>query len=134
MKSYPEIINHRCKNFRKNETSTGKTYYNAIVKRSIINNEIRYNFAQKHSEKCINLIINEIKNDNNIVENYKDYIDKCNKYLDSTDVYDKQLFTKKLQNIYNENKYNFALKENTIKNIIGRWKKDSLRFTKLMQS
>ena len=34
-----------------------------------------------------------------------------------------------LQNIYNENKYNFLLKENTIKNIVGRWKKDSLRFT-----
>ena len=32
--------------------------------------------------------------------------------------------------IYNENKYNFKLKENTIKNIIGRWKNISLRFTK----
>ncbi len=28
------------------------------------------------------------------------------------------------------NKYNFQLKENTIKNIIGRWKSNSLRFTK----
>ena len=36
----------------------------------------------------------------------------------------------KLQNIYNENNYNFALKENTIKNIIGRWKHNSLKFTK----
>ena len=35
-----------------------------------------------------------------------------------------------MQNIYNENKYNFHLKENTIKNIIGRWKNNSLRFTK----
>ena len=35
-----------------------------------------------------------------------------------------------LQNIYNENKYSFKLKENTIKNIIGRWKANSLRFTK----
>ena len=36
----------------------------------------------------------------------------------------------KLQNIYNENNYKFALKENTIKNIIGRWKQNSLKFTK----
>ena len=35
-----------------------------------------------------------------------------------------------LQNIYNENKYSFKLKENTKKNIIGRWKANSLRFTK----
>ena len=35
-----------------------------------------------------------------------------------------------MQNIYNENKYIFKLKENTIKNIIGRWKSNSLRFTK----
>ena len=35
-----------------------------------------------------------------------------------------------MQNIYNENKYIFKLKENTIKNIIGRWKANSLRFTK----
>ena len=36
----------------------------------------------------------------------------------------------KLQNIYNENNYKFALKENIIKNIIGRWKQNSLKFTK----
>ena len=29
-----------------------------------------------------------------------------------------------------ENKYNFKLKENTIKNIIDRWKNNSLKFTK----
>ena len=31
----------------------------------------------------------------------------------------KKNFTIKLQNIYNENKYNILLKENTIKNIIA---------------
>ena len=50
--------------------------------------------------------------------------------MDSTEEYNKKEFTCKLQNIYNENKYDFLLKENTIKNIIGRWKKNSLRFTK----
>ena len=46
------------------------------------------------------------------------------------EIYNKKEFTIKLQNIYNENKYNFRLKENTIKNIIGRWKSNSLWFTK----
>ena len=36
----------------------------------------------------------------------------------------------KLQEIYNNNNYNFRLKENTINNIINRWKSNSLRFTK----
>ena len=44
--------------------------------------------------------------------------------------YNKKEFTINLQNIYNENKYDFRLKENTIKNIINRWKTNLLRFTK----
>ena len=57
-------------------------------------------------------------------------MNKCYKYLDSVEEYNKKDFTINLQNIYNENHYNFQLKENTIKNIIGRWKSNSLRFTK----
>ena len=129
LKTYPININYRCKNYRKYEYSIGRNFCNAIVKRTILEDEIRYNLTQKHSDDCIKIIVNEIKNDAHIIENYKDYIDKCNKYLDSTEVYNKQEFTVALQNIYNENKYNFLLKENTIKNIIGLWKHDSLRFT-----
>ena len=47
-------------------------------------------------------------------------MNKCYKYLDSVEEYNKKDFTINLQNIYNENHYNFQLKENTIKNIIGR--------------
>jgi len=54
----------------------------------------KYNLTQKQSNDCIKIIINEIKNDSNIIENYKDYIDRCNKYLDSIEVYNKQEFTK----------------------------------------
>ncbi len=57
-------------------------------------------------------------------------MNKCYKYLDSVEEYNKKDFTINLQNIYNENHYNFQLKENTIKNIIGRWKSNTLRFTK----
>ena len=70
------------------------------------------------------------KKETNLIGNYNNYLNKCFKYLDTTEEYNKKDFTLKLQNIYNENKYNFHLKENTIKNIIGRWKNNSLRFTK----
>lgn len=36
-----------------------------------------------------------------------------------------------LRNIYNENKYYFKLKENAIKNIIGRWKKKLFKIYKI---
>ena len=76
LKTYPININYRSKNYRKYENSIGRNFCNSIVKRSIVEDEIRYNLTQKHSEDCIKIIINEIKNDNNIIENYKDYIDK----------------------------------------------------------
>ena len=86
--------------------------------------------TKKHSDKCVSLIVNNFEKKSDTISNYKEFIDKCYKYLDSTEEYNKQEFTKKLQNIYNENKYNFSLKENTIKNIISTQKKNSLRFTK----
>ena len=51
-------------------------------------------------------------------------------FLNSTETYNKREFTLKPQNKYNENHYKFKLKENTIKNIIGRWKQNSLKFIK----
>ena len=84
---------------------------------------------KNHSGECIDLITKKIEVPK-IINNYNDYISKCFNYLDSTENYNKSEFTLKLQNIYNENNYNFMLKENTIKNIIGRWKQNSLKFTK----
>ena len=66
----------------------------------------------------------------NIIGNYNDFLIKCNNILDTTEEYNKKELTLKLQDIYNNNNYNFKLKETTIKNIIGRWKQNSLRFTK----
>ena len=85
---------------------------------------------KEHSKECNDLIVTNIKLESNIIGNYNDYLNKCYKYLDSVEECNKKDFTINLQNIYNENQYNFQLKENTIKNIIGRWKSNSLRFTK----
>ena len=51
--------------------------------------------------------------------------------MDQSEIYNKKEFNIALQNIYNKNKYNFLLKPNIIKNIIGKWKSNSLSFTKI---
>ena len=76
------------------------------------------------------LITIKIKIETNLIGTYNYYINKCFKHFDSTEEYNKKEYKTSLQNIYIKNKYSFKLKENTIKNIIGRWKANSLRFTK----
>lgn len=91
---------------------------------------IHHSLEKSHYKECLELLTIIKKTETNLIGNYNDYLNKCFKYLDTTEEYNKKDFTLKLQNIYNENKYNFHLKENTIKNIIGRWKNNSLKFTK----
>ena len=129
-KNHPKIINYRCINYRKNERHRNTQFCNAFVKRKEIKNNIYYILEKPHSFECVEFQSINTKIETNLVGDYNDYVIKCNKYLDSTEEYNKKEITLKLQNIYNENKYNFRLKENTIKNIIGRWKNNSLRFTK----
>ena len=128
-KEYPKIITYRCKNQRKNERLIHSYFCNATVKRKIDKDKCFYILEKEHSEECCNLITKK-KDAPKIINDYNDYITKCFTFLDSTENYNKSEFTMKLQNIYNENNYKFALKENTIKNIIGRWKHNSLKFTK----
>ena len=128
-KDYPNTIIYRCKNQRKNERNLHSYFCNAIIKRKTDKNKCFYILEKGHSEECSAFITNKIEIPK-IINNYNDFINKCFNYLDSTEHYNKSEFTQKLQNIYNENNYNFALKENTIKNVIGRWKQNSLKFTK----
>ena len=127
---YPQISNYRCSNYRKNERLLKNQFCNALLKRKEEKNTIYFILEKNHSDECIKLHSITKKTETNLIGNYNDYINKCFKYLDSTEEYNKKEFTIKLQNIYNENKYDFRLKENTIKNIISRWKTNSLRFTK----
>ena len=127
---YQKIINYRCVNYRKNERRRSTQFCNALLKRKEENKMIYYSLEKSHSKECLELLTIIKKTETNLIGNYNDYLNKCFKYLDTTEEYNKKDFTLKLQNIYNENKYNFHLKENTIKNIIGRWKNNSLRFTK----
>ena len=127
---YPKTVNYRCINYRKFEKSRKSPFCNALLKRKGDKKNIYYKLEKDHSKECIELLTNNLKIETNLIGTYNDYLTKCFKYLDSTEDYNKKDFKIALQNIYNENKYIFKLKENTIKNIIGRWKSNSLRFTK----
>ena len=124
------IINYRCKNYRKYENQKKGSFCNALVKRIKIKDKLVYELENNHSKLCNELTLNTLKNKSNLISDYKSYIEKCNLYMDKSEIYNKKEFTIALQNIYNENKYCFLLKPNTIKNIIGKWKANSLRFTK----
>ena len=123
-------MKYRCKNYRKGEKTRNTTFYNALIKRKTENKKYYFILEINHSIECGETENRLIKTETNLIGIYNVYINKCRNYLDSTDYYNKKEFKLKLQEIYNENQYNFRLKENTIKNIIGRWKPNSLRFTK----
>ena len=128
--SYPNIVKYRCKNYRKKERNNNTTFCPALLKKKIDKNKYYYILEKNHSKECLETEITKLKISTNLIGHYNEYIDKCISYLNSTEYYNRKEFTTKLQELYNESNYDFKLKENTIKNIIGRWKLTSLRFTK----
>ena len=113
-----DIINYRCKNYRKYENQKNGNLCNTLAKRKKIKDIIIYELENYHSKLCNDLIVNSIKNNSSIIADYKSFIEKCNIYMDQSEIYNKKEFNIALQNIYNQSKYNFLLKPNTIKNII----------------
>ena len=60
---------------------------------------IYYVLDKNHPKECISLNTNKIKEDTNLISNYNDFLNKCFKYLDSTEIYNKK-GEKINQNIY----------------------------------
>ena len=116
-KDFPQIVNYRCIYQRKNEHLKDSYFCNAMIKRITDNKKYYFKLVKKHSEECINLVVNKIKNDSNIIGNYNMFIEKCQNYLNKQEIYDKKLFNENLLKIYNEGKYNFKLRDYTINTI-----------------
>ena len=102
---------------KKNEHLKDSYFCNALIKRIKDNKKYYFKLVKKHSEECINLVVNKIKNDSNIIGNYNMFIEKCQDYLNKQEIYDKKLFNENLLKIYNEGKYNFKLRDYTISTI-----------------
>ena len=93
-----------------------------MLKRKQEKKLIYYVLEKNHSKECLEYQNKNYKIQADLIGNYNDYLNKCFQYLDSTEEYNKKEYKIKLQNIFKENKYDFQLKSNTTKNIIGRWK------------
>ena len=70
-----------------------------------------------------------------IITNISDketYIEKCQKIMNSSIIYDRCMFKESFKKIYNDSrdKYNFSLNDNFLSNIISKWKNNTYRFKK----
>ena len=79
-----DIINYRCKNYRKYEDQKRGNFCNALVKRKKIKDIIIYELENYHSKLCNDLIVNSIKNNSSIIADYKLFIEKCNNYMNQS--------------------------------------------------
>ena len=77
IQSYPNIINYRCINYRKDEMIRTSQFCNALLKRKIIN----YILEKDHSKECIELNVKQIKIETNLIGKYNEYNDFINKYF-----------------------------------------------------
>ena len=116
------LYEKRVSNKRKNEHILEDNFCNALIKRKNDKKHCYYIFEKDHSKEYIEYSKITYINYINVIGNYNEFINKCLNYLDSTEVYNKNVLIIKLQEIYNNNKYNFKLKENTLMNLIGKWK------------
>ena len=70
-----------------------------------------------------------------IITNISDkesFIEKCQKIMNSSTIYDRGMFKESFKKIYNDSndKYNFSLNDNFLSNIISKWKNNTYRFKK----
>ena len=75
-----------------------------------------YQLYQNHSDKWDDLyksIVNK-REKIKLLDDYSSYEFKCFKYLNRIEYYNKKEIEMKLRDIYNNNKFSFLLKNNTI--------------------
>ena len=58
------------------------------------------------------------------------FINECEGILNSSDIYDRVLFKENFKKIYNKYNYNFLINNDLLSNILSKWKRKSLNFTK----
>ena len=128
-------------NYRKYEKFrngiSNKTYCNATIIYTLPNQNKKhgYYFKIDHSEECnnLNILYNvDNKNNNNNKENSKkEFIELCEKFMNSSSIYDRTLYKNEFKNIYNSNIYKFELTDNFLSNIINNWRTKSNKFKKI---
>ena len=90
-------MNYRCINYRKKEKTRNSFFCNPILKRKEDKKSIYYILEKNHSKECLELITTNIKIETNLIGTYNDYINRCFKYLDSKEEFNKKEFKTALQ-------------------------------------
>ena len=72
LKSYPNIVKYRCKNYRKKEKSRNTTFCSALIKRKIDKNKYYFILEQNHSKECLETKIINFKINTNLIGYYNE--------------------------------------------------------------
>ena len=117
-----------------------KSFCNATIEYVYPNQNTKsgYFLKEDHSQECEKAFPTIKKNDFNPDEkkeennNQKEkFIKACNNIMNSSTIYDRNIYKDKFKDIYNKENYNFPIDNNFLSNIITKWRNNSNRFTKL---
>ena len=70
---------------------------------------------------------------NEILSNTNDrdiFLKLCEDVMNKPNIYEQNLFKTRFKDIYNEHKYTFPLNDNTLSNIITKWKNTTFKYNK----
>ena len=70
-----DIINYRCKNYRKFKNQKNGSFHNALVKRIQLKDKIVYNLENNRSKICNDLTLNKIINNSHMISDYTSFIE-----------------------------------------------------------
>ena len=96
-------------------------------------NKKTYYIDWDHSNYCneiIRKVYNNIADINDEVNNYKEFRESIENYLDKYPLIKYSKFILKANKLYYKKNCNFDIKENTLKNIYYNWRKKSMTYTK----
>ena len=84
------IINYRCVYYRKDERNRNTQFCNVLLKKKQEKKLIYFVLEKNHSKECLEYQNKIYKIKTDLIDNYNDYLNKCFKYLDSTEEYNKK--------------------------------------------
>ena len=95
-----------------------------------------YFFKIDHSDECKNLFKINIDSDiyeksHKLFTDKQKFIEDCEKIMNSSEIFDGNLYKDEFKKLYNSQKLNFGIDNNFISNIITKWKLKTNRFKKI---
>ena len=132
----------KCINHRKDEKLRLQlkkpAFCNATIEYIYPKQNIRsgYFFKIDHSDECKNLFKINIDSDiyeksHKLFTDKQKFIEDCEKIMNSSEIFDRNLYKDEFKKLYNSQKLNFGIDNNFISNIITKWKLKTNRFKKI---